>query len=51
MAYAKFWVALLMVAANWARSVYGIDLGVDETMAMTLVNGVGAFLVYLVPNR
>lgn len=51
MAYAKFWAALLTVAANFTRDRYGINLGLDEAMAMTLVNGVGAVLVYLVPNR
>lgn len=48
---AKFWVALIVVGANFTRAQYGIDLGVDETTAMTLVNGVGAALVWLVPNR
>lgn len=48
--YNKFWVALLTVAVNVVREVYGIDLGIDPVMAATLVNGVGAALVWLVPN-
>jgi len=48
--YNKFWVALLTVAINAVREVYGIDLGVDPAMVATLVNGAGAALVWLVPN-
>ena len=48
--YNKFWVAVVTVAANFVREYYGIDLGMDPTMAATLVNGVGAAFVWLVPN-
>lgn len=51
MAYSKFWVAVVMTGANFARSYWGIDLDLDEVTAATLVQGVTAGLVYLVPNR
>lgn len=51
MAYNKFWVALITVGANFLRAQYDIDLGIDDTTAMTLVNGIGAALVWLIPNR
>lgn len=47
----KFWVALLFLAANAARSRYGIDFGLDSQMANDLVQGVGAALVWLIPNK
>lgn len=46
----KFWVAVLTVLANVARDYYGVDIGLDPTMAATLVSGIGAGLVWLVPN-
>lgn len=49
--YNKFWVAVLMVGANAIRSRYGVDLGLDDQLAADLVGGVGAVLVYLVPNK
>ena len=49
--YNKFWVALLLVAVNVVREVWNVDVGIDPTMAVTIVNGVGAVLVYMVPNR
>ncbi len=48
--YNKFWIAVLMVGANYVRERYGIDLGVDPMTAATLVNGAGAALVWMVPN-
>lgn len=50
-AYAKFWAAVLMVGANAIRSRFGVDLGLDDQLAADLVGGVGAVLVYLVPNK
>lgn len=47
----KFWVAVLFLAANAARSRYGVDFGLDPQMANDLVQGVGAAFVWLVPNR
>jgi hypothetical protein len=48
--YNKFWIAVITVGANFVREYYGVDLGIDPTTAATLVGGVGAALVYLVPN-
>lgn len=49
--YNKFWVAVLMVGANAIRSRFGVDLGLDDQLAADLVGGIGAVLVYLVPNK
>lgn len=48
---AKFWVAILFLVANAARSRYGIDFGLDDKMASDLVQGIGAALVWFVPNK
>lgn len=50
-AYNKLWVALLILAANVVRSYYNVDLGMNDVLATAIVNGVGAYLVYLVPNK
>lgn len=50
-AYNKFWVAILMVAANAVRARYDINLGLDEQMASDIVAGIGAALVWFVPNK
>lgn len=47
----KFWVAILFLAANMVRSKYGIDFGLDNDMAAALVQGVGAALVWFIPNK
>lgn len=47
----KFWVAALFLAANAARSRYGIDFGLDQQMANDLVQGLGAAFVWLIPNK
>lgn len=49
-AYNKFWVALVMAGVQFIRAKYGIDIGLDETTAATLVNLVAAALVWAVPN-
>jgi len=48
--YNKFWIALLTVGANFVHQYWGIDLGIDQATATTLVGGAGAALVWLVPN-
>lgn len=48
--YNKFWVVLITVGANFVQQYWGIDLGVDQAAATTLVNVAGAALVWLVPN-
>lgn len=50
MAYAKFWVALIMAVVAYVRAAYDIDLGVDEATATAIVSGITAVLVYYVPN-
>lgn len=47
----KFFVAALIAAGNAARSRYGIDFGLDDKLAYDLVNGIGAALVYWIPNK
>lgn len=49
-AYNKLWVALIMAGVQFARAKYGVDLGVDETTAATLVSLIAAVLVWAVPN-
>lgn len=49
--YNKFFVAALIAGANAIRSRYGIDFGLDERLAYDIVNGAGAALVWLIPNR
>lgn len=49
--YDKFWVAVLILIANVLRSRYDLDFGMTDELATALVNGFGAFLVYLVPNK
>lgn len=51
MAYAKFWVALIMALLAFIRSYTGLDLGVDDATATAIVMAITAFLVWLVPNR
>lgn len=47
----KFFIALLFLAANAARSRYGIDFGLTDAMASDLVQGLGAALIWFVPNK
>lgn len=47
---AKFWVAAVMALAMFARVYFGIDLGLDEATVTAIVGGIGAALVWLVPN-
>lgn len=48
---AKFWIAVLFLAANVIRSRYGIDLGMEPQMANDIVQGVGAAFIWLIPNK
>lgn len=50
-AYDKFFVAVLILAANGVRSRYGIDFGLDDQMANDLVSGFAAAFVWLTPNK
>lgn len=47
----KFWVAILFLAANVVRSKYGIDFGLSDDMAASLVQGVGAAFIWFIPNK
>jgi hypothetical protein len=47
----KFWVAALFVVANIVRSKYGIDFGLTDDLAANLIQGVGAAMIWLVPNK
>lgn len=49
--YNKFWVALIVAIIAFLRSFTGVDLGVDDATATAIVGAVGAFLVWLVPNK
>lgn len=51
MAYAKFWVALIMALVAFVRSYTGFDLGVDDATATAIVGAITACLVWLVPNQ
>lgn len=48
---AKFWVAVIMAGVQFCQIYFGIDLGLDEATATAIVGGVGALLVWLVPNK
>ena len=47
---AKLWVAVAMAVVAFVRVYFGIDLGLDEETATAVIGGVGALLVWLVPN-
>lgn len=47
----KFWVAAAMAALSFAKSYFGIDLGMDEVTASNLIMALTAFLVWIVPNK
>jgi len=49
--YNKFWIALIVAVFAFLRSYTGFDLGVDDATATAIVGAIGAFLVWLVPNR
>lgn len=47
---AKFWVAAAMAAVQFVQIYTGIDLGLDEATVTAILGGLGALLVWLVPN-
>lgn len=47
---AKFWVAVVMAVAQFINVYAGIDLGLDEQTLTAIIGGLGALLVWLVPN-
>jgi len=46
----KFWVAVIMAVAAFVRIYAGFDLGLDETTVTAVMGGIGALLVWLLPN-
>ncbi len=47
---AKFWVAAVMAAVQFFQIYSGIDLGLDEATVAAVLGGLGALLVWLIPN-
>lgn len=47
---AKFWVALVMAFIQFANIYMGLDIGLDQETATAIITGIGATLVWLVPN-
>ena len=47
---AKFWVALAMALVQFANIYMGLDIGLDQETASAIITGIGAALVWLVPN-
>lgn len=47
---AKFWVAIIMAIAQFVNIYFGYDLGLDQDTLTTMIMGIGAALVWLVPN-
>lgn len=48
---AKFWVAIIMAVVQFVQIYFGFDPGLDQATATAIVGGVGALLVWLVPNK
>lgn len=47
---AKFWVAAVMALVQFIQIYFGFDLGLDEATVTAILGGIGALLVWLVPN-
>lgn len=47
---AKFWVAIIMAIAQFVNIYLGYDLGLDQETLTAMIMGIGAALVWLVPN-
>lgn len=47
---AKFWVAAVMAAVQFFQIYSGVDIGLDEATVTAVLGGLGALLVWLVPN-
>lgn len=48
---AKFWVAVAMALSNFVNVYWGVDIGLDQGTAAQVINGVGAALIWLLPNK
>ena len=51
LAGAKFWVAAIMGVLQFINVYSGIDFGLDEQTLTAIIGGIGALLVWLVPNK
>lgn len=47
---AKFWTALALAFLQFLNVYSGIDLGLDEATVTAILGGIGALLVWWVPN-
>jgi len=48
---AKFWVAVIMGVVQAIQVYTGYDFGLDQQTVSTILAGITAFLVWLVPNK
>ena len=48
---AKFWTAIILAVVQFLHIYSGIDLGLDEATVTAVIGGIGAVLVWLVPNK
>ncbi|MCO6386254.1 hypothetical protein [Aliihoeflea sp. 40Bstr573] len=48
---AKFWTAVVLAIAQFINIYSGIDLALDEATVTAVLGGLGALLVWLIPNK
>lgn len=48
---AKFWFSIVMAGVHFVRLYFGIDLGLDEGTALTIINGIWAAGVWAIGNK
>lgn len=48
---AKFWFSVVMAVVQFVRLYFGIDVGLDEVTAQTIINGIWAAGVWLIGNK
>lgn len=48
---AKFWFSVVMAGVHFVRLYWGIDLGLDEVTAQTIINGIWAAGVWAIGNK
>lgn len=51
LAGAKFWVAIIMAFLQFINVYSGLDFGLDEATVTAVIGGIGALLIWLVPNK
>lgn len=47
----KFWVAVVMAVVQFVQVYTGYDFGLDQTTVTTILTGLTALLVWLMPNK